>query len=330
MRVDGRYDQKPWSIDGRRDPPPRRARGRRRDGLVRPGRRASSATPSRRSASRSQPSSGPPGSQLLERPGGRRPVTPTDAGQRLLRHARRASAAMRAAEADLRRSPTARRARCASARSRASACACCRARCGATSSAGRTSRCGSIEAGYDEELHALLERGELDLAFVIENDDPAFERVRVISDPTSSSPPPARSSRGASGRSGRGRSPRLPLIGYRNADGGGRSRSSARAGSSSRSSFARTRAASSRASSAQGSATRSCRCSGWTRAPTSPCSRWPAIPPRLITIAWHTDRTPTPAARAFVEIVTELGAEIAAGYAQGVTSRATPRARRRR
>ena len=54
------------------------------------------------------------------------------------------------------------------------------------------------------------------------------------------------------------------------------------------------------------------------------------IPPRLITIAWHTDRTPTPAARAFVEIVTELGAEIAAGYAQGVTSRATPRARRRR
>ncbi len=41
------------------------------------------------------------GLQLLNRPGGRRPVTPTDAGQRLLRHARRASAAMRAAEADL-------------------------------------------------------------------------------------------------------------------------------------------------------------------------------------------------------------------------------------
>ena len=38
------------------------------------------------------------------------------------------------------------------------------------------------------------------------------------------------------------------------------------------------------------------------------------IPPRLITIAWHADRTPTPAARAFVEIVTKLGAEIAAGY----------------
>jgi len=40
-----------------------------------------------------------------------------------------------------------------------------------------------IEAGYDEELHGLLEGGELDLAFTIENEDPAFERVRVISDP---------------------------------------------------------------------------------------------------------------------------------------------------
>ena len=37
------------------------------------------------------------------------------------------------------------------------------------------------------------------------------------------------------------------------------------------------------------------------------------IPPRLITIAWHADRIPTPAARAFVEIVTEIGAEIAGG-----------------
>ena len=38
------------------------------------------------------------GLRLLVRPGGRRPVTPTDAGERLLRHARRASAAMRAAD----------------------------------------------------------------------------------------------------------------------------------------------------------------------------------------------------------------------------------------
>jgi DNA-binding transcriptional LysR family regulator len=49
------------------------------------------------------------------------------------------------------------------------------------------------------------------------------------------------------------------------------------------------------------------------------------VPPRLITIAWHADRTPSPAARAFVEIVTGIGAEIAAGYAHGVSDhRPTP------
>ena len=49
------------------------------------------------------------------------------------------------------------------------------------------------------------------------------------------------------------------------------------------------------------------------------------VPPRLITIAWHADRTPTPAARAFVEIVVEIGAEIAAGYAQTVRGPLPPR-----
>ena len=53
------------------------------------------------------------------------------------------------------------------------------------------------------------------------------------------------------------------------------------------------------------------------------------VPPRVITMAWNADRTPTPAARAFVQIVTEIGAEIAAGYAQGVST-PTPRQARRR
>ncbi len=52
------------------------------------------------------------------------------------------------------------------------------------------------------------------------------------------------------------------------------------------------------------------------------------IPPREITIAWHVDRTPTAAAQAFVEIVTEIGAGIAAGYAQDM-SHPTPTTRRR-
>ena len=39
--------------------------------------------------------------RLLERPGGRRPVVPTDAGERMLRHAVRLTAQLQAAEADL-------------------------------------------------------------------------------------------------------------------------------------------------------------------------------------------------------------------------------------
>src|SRR3954468_13205212 len=123
------------------------------------------------------------GLQLLERPGGRRPVTPTDAGQRLLRHARRASAAMRAAEADLR----------ALADGEAGTL-----RVGTFQSAGvrllpDTMRryverwpdvqVRLVEAGYDDDLLSLLERGDLDLAFVLGSDDPAFERVDVLSDP---------------------------------------------------------------------------------------------------------------------------------------------------
>ena len=41
------------------------------------------------------------GVTLLERPGGRRPVVPTDAGERMLRHAVRLTAQLQAAEADL-------------------------------------------------------------------------------------------------------------------------------------------------------------------------------------------------------------------------------------
>ena len=51
------------------------------------------------------------------------------------------------------------------------------------------------------------------------------------------------------------------------------------------------------------------------------------VPPRLITIAWHADRVPSPAARAFVEIVTGIGAEIAAGYAHGVSDHGPTHAR---
>ena len=268
------------------------------------------------------------GLQLLNRPGGRRPVTPTDAGQRLLRHARRASAAMRAAEADLH----------ALAEGEAGTL-----RVGTFQSAGVRLLPGAmrryverwpdvevrlVEAGYDEELHGLLERGELDLAFVLESDDPSFERVLVLSDPYVLLAP-AGSELARSSRPIRPRElARLPLIGYRRADEGAEA-------------FLRSRGLepeivfrSDEGGIVQGLVGAGI---GYAVVPLLGVDESPevavlevtGVPPRLITIAWHADRTPTPAARAFVEIVTLIGAEIASGYAQGVTRPAPRRARRR-
>jgi DNA-binding transcriptional LysR family regulator len=190
------------------------------------------------------------------------------------------------------------------------------------------------EAGYNEELLDLLERGDLDLAFVIENDDPAFERVHVLSDPYVLLAP-AGSELAQADRPIRPREiAGLPLIAYRNAEEGAEP-------------VLRGRGLeldivfrSDEGGIVQGLVGAGI---GYTVVPLLGVDESPdvavlevaGIPPRLITIAWHTDRIPTPAARAFVEIVTELGAEIAAGYAQGVTRRTvttgtTRRTRRRR
>ena len=267
------------------------------------------------------------GLQLLHRPGGRRPVTPTDAGLRLLRHARRASAAMRAAEADLH----------ALVEGEAGTL-----RVGTFQSAGVRLLPGAmrryverwpdvevrlIEAGYDEELLGLLERGELDLSFVLENDDPSFERVHVLSDPYVLLAP-AGSELARSSRPIRPREiARLPLIGYRRGTEGAEA-------------FLRSRGLepdivfrSDEGGIVQGLVGAGI---GYAVVPLLGVDESPdvavlevaGVPPRLITIAWHADRTPTPAARAFVEIVTGIGAEIAAGYAHGVSDRTSTRARR--
>lgn len=266
------------------------------------------------------------GLQLLNRPGGRRAVTPTDAGQRLLRHARRASAAMRAAEADLR----------ALAEGEAGTL-----RVGTFQSAGVRLLPGAmrryverwpevevrlVEAGYDEELHGLLERGELDLAFVLESDDPAFERVHVLSDPYVLLAPTG-SELAHSTRPIRPREiARLPLIGYRRADEGVEA-------------FLRSRGLepdivfrSDEGGIVQGLVGAGI---GYAVVPLLGVGESSdvavlgvaGVPPRLITIAWHADRVPSPAARAFVEIVTGIGAEIAAGYAHGVSDHTPTQAR---
>ena len=123
------------------------------------------------------------GIPLLDRPGGRRPVTPTEAGLRLLRHARRATAAIRAAEADLH----------ALAAGEAGTL-----RVGTFPSAGLRLLPSTLrsyaqrwpdvrvrlhEAAYDGDLRLLLERGEIDVSFGLASDDPAFEHVPVLADP---------------------------------------------------------------------------------------------------------------------------------------------------
>ena len=262
------------------------------------------------------------GLQLLDRPGGRRPVTPTDAGRRLLRHARRASAAMRAAEADLR----------ALAEGEAGTL-----RVGTFQSAGVRLLPGAMrryverwpdvevrltEAGYDEELLGLVERGELDLAFVLRNDDPTFEHVDVLSDPYVLLAPAgselADSSRPIRPREIAG----LPLIGYR------RTRDGPEAYLRSRGLEPEIVFRSDEGGIVQGLVGAGI---GYAVVPLLGVDESAdvavldvaGVPPRLITIAWHADRTPTPAAHAFVEIVTEIGAEIAAGYAPGVIRRDT-------
>ena len=263
------------------------------------------------------------GLPLLDRPGGRKPVTATEAGLRLLRHARRASAAMRAAEADLR----------ALAEGEAGSL-----RVGTFQSAGVRLlpdamrryverwpgvQVRLVESGYDDDLLALLERGELDLAFVLANDDPAYERVSVLVDPYVLLAPSASDLARAAGPIRPREISHLPLIGYRRDTGAPEA-------------FLRSRGLepeivfrSDEGGIVQGLVGAGI---GYAVVPLLGVDERDdvvaleitGIPPREITIAWHADRTPTPAARAFVEIVTEIGAEIAAGYAQGVSTRPTP------
>ena len=260
------------------------------------------------------------GLPLLERPGGRRPVTPTDAGERLLRHAHRASAAIRAAEADLR----------ALAEGEAGTL-----RVGTFQSAGvrllpRAMRSyverwpdvevRLMEAGYDQALFGLLEGGDIDLAFVLENDDPAFEHTAVLTDPYVLLVPAA----SELARTERPIRPRdiagLPLIGYRRATEGVEA-------------FLRSRGLEPQIvfRSDEGGIVQGLVGAGIGHAVVPLLGvdqnadvvalEVAGVPPRVISIAWRADRPPTPAGLAFIEIVTEIGAEIEAGYADRVNIR---------
>jgi DNA-binding transcriptional LysR family regulator len=122
------------------------------------------------------------GTRLLERPGGRRPVVPTDAGERMLRHAVRLTAQLQAAEADL----------TALAEGTAATL-----RVGTFQSVSIRVLPDAVrrlmelrpgvevrltEAPYEDELLRMVERGSLDFTFALVPPEGPFEHIELIRD----------------------------------------------------------------------------------------------------------------------------------------------------
>ena len=249
--------------------------------------------------------------QLLERPGGRRPVTATEAGARLLRHAARATAAMRAAEADLR----------ALAEGDAGTL-----RVATFQSVGvrvippvmrlYVARRPAIEVKLVEtdqgRLVELLLRGELDLAFVADPLETAIERIDLLTDPYVLLAP-AGSELAQTGKSvSSGEIARLPLIAYRLSSEGGEAHLLSK-GIEPRIVFR-----SDDSGIVQGLVGAGV---GYALVPRLTVDRSDpeivmldvrGIPPREIGLAWHADRRLSPAATAFVEVVEEVAAGLRA------------------
>ena len=252
--------------------------------------------------------------QLLERPGGRRPVTATEAGARLLRHAARATAAMRAAEADLR----------ALAEGEAGTL-----RVATFQSVGvrvippvmrlYVARRPAIEVKLVETDHGrlieLLVRGELDLAFVAGPVETAIEQIHVLTDPFVLLAP-AGSELAQTGKSVSSREiARLPLIAYRlSSDGGEAHPLSGEAHLHSKGFEPNIVFRSDDSGIVQGLVGAGV---GYALVPRLTVDQSDpeiamldvrGIPSREIGLAWHADRKLSPAATAFVEVVEEVAA----------------------
>lgn len=249
--------------------------------------------------------------QLLQRPGGRRAVTATEAGERLLRHAVRATAAMRAAEADLN----------ALAEGEAGTL-----RVATFQSVGvrvippvmrlYVARRPAIEVKLVETDHELLVdqlvRGEIDLAFVADPVESAIEQIEVLTDPYVLLAPTG-SDLAESGKTvGAREIARLPLIAYRLPTHGGEAHLRSK-GFEPDVVFR-----SDDSGIVQGLVGAGV---GHALVPRLTVDRSDpdvavlsvrGIPPRDIGLAWHADRRLSPAATAFVEVVEEVAAGVRA------------------
>jgi DNA-binding transcriptional LysR family regulator len=121
--------------------------------------------------------------RLLERPGGRRPIVPTDAGRRLLRHATRLTAQLQAAEADLTAlaEGSARTLRVGTFQS--ASIRILPEAVQAVLGAHPAAELRLHEASWDIELLDLVERGQLDLTFAVLPADGPFEHEVLLRDP---------------------------------------------------------------------------------------------------------------------------------------------------
>jgi DNA-binding transcriptional LysR family regulator len=121
--------------------------------------------------------------RLLERPGGRRPVVPTVAGERILRHAVRLTAQLQAAAADLTAlaEGTAGTLRVGTFQSMSIRVLPDAVRRLMQVRPGLEVRLQ--EAPYEDELLALVERGRLDFTFALVPPEGPFEHVELIRDP---------------------------------------------------------------------------------------------------------------------------------------------------
>jgi DNA-binding transcriptional LysR family regulator len=253
------------------------------------------------------------GEKLVERPGGPRAVSLTEAGELLLRHAEAIIARMKAAQADL----------AAFTEGEAGPL-----RVGTYQSVGARLLPALVrrfkeqfplvnvqlsESAIDDELEARLERGEVDLSFVmLPMNEAPLEAVQLLADPYVLIVP------AHSPLAGRAQPPSLreiarqPLIGYRQCR-----------------SMAAIETAIRRAGAEPGIVFRSddngtvqglvgagvgvALVPQLTLQPTDGSlevvQMGDLLPPRLIGIAWHRDRYRTPAARAFVELAQTLCAD---------------------
>jgi len=249
------------------------------------------------------------GEKLIERPGGPRPVSLTEAGQLLLRHAEAIVARMKAAQADL------------AAFSEGAAGP---LRIGTYQSVSARLLPALVrrfkeafpkveiqlsESAIDDELEARIERGDVDLSFVmLPMNEAPLEAAQLIVDPYVLLVPTG------SRLAGRAKPPSLkeiakePLIGYRQC------RSMAAVETAIRRAGAEPRIVfrSDDNGTVQGLVGAGIGVALVPRLTLQPTDGVEVIdmadllPPRLVGIAWHRDRYRTPAARAFVETAQDL------------------------